>query len=499
MVWDDPHGEPISLDPLKAYNYAENTVLGNTCEALLSEAPDFSLQPQLASSFRRASPTAWDYTIRRGVKFWDGHPLTPADVVFSIRRHLDPANGSYYLTPFGQEISSVNQVGPDTVRVVTKRPSVIVNELMATGLGTIGEASYIQSKGKTYGTPQGGLMCTGPFKFDRWVPGQSITLTKNPQYWDSSHAAHAQTLEFRFIDDQSLLTNALLSGEIDGTYEAPASAVNQLANTSAGHLYLGPAINNVALLPTLAAIQGPLRDIRVRQALSLAIDKAGLAKTVYGGAASPIKSTLIMPVTYPFAADEFNAAYDSLPSAARNLDMAKQLIQQAGGAPSQSLTLAIQAADARSTQTANEIVAAGQEIGLHIAVKQVQATDFDNLFFDPAARNKFDLILGDNFGDFADPLEFLAFAALPGLQNFTHYNNPHVTNLYYAAQDTGNDQQKRAALTIQAVKIFQQSLQIIPLLYTPERLFMGTAITGASATFPYQYHPWGAAVGAGGG
>ncbi len=498
VTWADSHGEPISLDPLKAYNYAENTVLGNACEALLSIAPDFTLQPRLASSYKRVLPTVWQYNIRKGVRFWDGAPLTAADVVYSIQRHLDPANASYYLEPFGQQIATVRATSPNTVQITTKRPSQIVNEMMATGLGTVGEAKYIQAKGSSYGTPRGGLMCTGPFEFGKWVPGQSITLNRNPNYWDKAMIPRIQQLEFRFIDDQSLLTNALLSGEIDGTYEVPASAVSQLRNSSAGHFYLGPALNNVALLPTLTGIRGPLKDIRVRQALSLAIDRQGVAQTAYSGAASPIRSTLILPIRYPFAPKQFSDAYKSLPSPTQNLDKAKALIQQAGAENGQPLTMAIPATDPASTQTANAVVSGAKQIGLRIQVKQVQPTDFDNFFFDPKARNKFDLALENNFADFADPLEFIAYAGLPGVQNFTNYENPKVTSLYYAAQNTGHDQQKRAALTIQAVKIFQDSLQIIPVLYTPERLFMGSGITGAPASFPYLYYPWAAKVGASG-
>ena len=161
------------------------------------------------------------------------------------------------------------------------------------------------------------------------------------------------------------------------------------------------------------------------------------------------------------------------------------------------VTLAIQAGDPRSTQTATAIVDASKQIGLPMEIQQVQAQDFANFFFDPDARNEYDLMLADNFGDFADPLEFLAFAALPGsIQNFTEYDNPKVTDLYYAAQNTGEDEERRAELTIEAVKEFSKDWQIIPLLYTPERLFMGEDITGAPASFPYQYQPWAAKVGA---
>ena len=356
FVWNLPVGEPISLDPLKSYNYSENTVLGNACEALLSIGPDFSLEPRLAESYERVSPTVWEYTLRDGVKFWDGSPMTAQDVVYSLERHLDPANGSFYLEPFAAEISEVEEIDQRTVRVVTSRPSVIVNEMMATGLGTIGKADYIEQQGKAYGTPQGGLMCTGPFKFGEWSPGRSLTLDRNDDYWDQDNMAFAKQVEFEFIDDLTLLTNALLSGEIDGTYEAPASGIPQLRDSGNGDVFLGPAVNNVALLPTLTGIQGPLADVRTREAIFQAIDLEGISETVYAGAAEPLRSTLILPIDYPFAAQQFEDAYNSLPEPAGDPEQAKKLIDEAGVEIDKPVTLAIQAGDPRSTQTATAIV-----------------------------------------------------------------------------------------------------------------------------------------------
>ena len=246
------------------------------------------MEPRLADSYERVSPTVWEYKLRDGVEFWNGQPLTARDVVYSIERHLDPANGSFYLEPFAAEISEVQEVDPLTVRVVTSRPSVIVNEMMATGLGTIGEADYIEQQGKGYGTPQGGLMCTGPFKFGEWNPGRSLTLERNERFllWDKDNPAFAKQVDFEFIDDQTLLTNALVSGEIDGTYEAPASGIRSSVTRRPETLFLGPAVNNVALLPTLTGIRGPLADDRTREALFQAIDLEGIADTAYAGAAS---------------------------------------------------------------------------------------------------------------------------------------------------------------------------------------------------------------------
>ena len=87
------YAEPYSLDYAYAFDYADNQVLANVCESLLRLNPDYTLTPALAESFAHPTPTTWVYTIRDGVTFHDGTPLTAADVVASMSRHLDPAVG----------------------------------------------------------------------------------------------------------------------------------------------------------------------------------------------------------------------------------------------------------------------------------------------------------------------------------------------------------------------------------------------------------------------
>lgn len=89
------YAEPYSLDYAYAFDYADNQVLANMCESLLRLNPDYSLSPGLAESFANPDPLTWVYQIRDGVTFHDGTPLTAADAVASMNRHLDPEVGSF--------------------------------------------------------------------------------------------------------------------------------------------------------------------------------------------------------------------------------------------------------------------------------------------------------------------------------------------------------------------------------------------------------------------
>src|SRR5262249_10538456 len=163
------------------------------------------------------TPTTWVYKIRPGVTFWDGKPLTAEDVAYSLNRNVDPAAGSYFSFYFSN-VASVKATGRDTVTITLKKPDVLLNQAIGPGAGAVGEEAYIKAKGTDYGTPSGGVMCTGPFKFGQWQSGTSLKLDRNDAYWDKTLAPKAAHLDLRFISDESTAINALRGGPGDGQY-----------------------------------------------------------------------------------------------------------------------------------------------------------------------------------------------------------------------------------------------------------------------------------------
>src|SRR6476659_7312185 len=137
-----------SLDPIFAFDYPENTADSLMCESLLRQAPDGALQPGLAT-VANPSPTTMVFTLRPGVKFWDGHPVTPADVVYSLDRNTDPKLGGFYSLVFNR------------VKITLKQPDYWLQGELASMPGIIIEKAFAQKQGKNYGTPAGSIMCTG--------------------------------------------------------------------------------------------------------------------------------------------------------------------------------------------------------------------------------------------------------------------------------------------------------------------------------------------------
>ena len=485
--------EPGPLDWIYCYNYEENTVVANITESLMRLTPELGIEPSLAESYTAKDPLTHVYTIRQGVRFHDGSPMTTADVVYSLRRHFNP--NSYWAFAYFN-VKSVDQTGEWEVTVRMKRPDLIFPPLMSTPAGAVGSAAYIKAKGKSYGTPSAGPMGTGPFKFVRWNQGANISLARNDSYWDTSHAPKTKTITFSFIPEESTMTTGLLSGEIHGAYHTPYSGLNQLRATSAGTLYLGKSMLFTVIY--IATTTGPLADINVRRALLMAIDRQGLAKTVYSGAASPLPYTQVPLAQWGYAQDQAAAAWKKLPPPEVNLTEAKKLA--AGADTSTPLVIATRASFQRYINIASIVQDAGKKLGLDIRIKPINPNDYGDLFFSDSARKGIDLFISENCADVPEPLETLYPWVTPQPPNAVSYNyddydDPTVTSdLRQALQES--DDTKRASLILDAQSVLATKPASLPLVTPAVPLFLNKSVTGAPASFCYLYYPWARDVGA---
>ncbi len=491
VTWDEPYGEPPSLDPLKSYGIPENTVLSNVCDALLRTGPNLKLQPGLASSWTHPTPTTWVFHIRSGVHFWDGTPLTTEDVVYSLNRQLDPKNGTFY-TAWVADIKSIAQSGPSEVTLTTKVPDVIVAQMMASGLGTVIEKKYAEAKGAAYGTPAGGIMCTGPFELKSWQSGQQIVLNRNPSYWDPTLEPKVGTLTFKFVTDATTLTNALTSGAIDGTYEVPIQGISRLKE--AGNMYYGLSTNQGILQPIQA--KGIVTNVKIREALSLAIDRAGIAKTIFQGLAVPSRAA-VPPDSFSYATQQYQNWYEAVPTPPTpDLEAAKKLVREAGS-PSTPMTIGIQLGDSQAAAVAGAIQSAAQQIGLNMKVKTLPTAQYVELVFSEKARAGIDWTTGNNnYIDQAEPLQVLYYWGRSNSPyNLDGFANAEVDHLFAEAR-AQSDPNRRATVAIEALQKWAVPVNNIPLYVSPQRLFMNRRITGAPASFStFLYYPWAAALG----
>ena len=495
ITWDLPTGEPTTLDYAKAGDYSPDTIVSNLCDYLLRQNPDFSLSPGLAERWTRPDPKTLVFEIRKGVKFSDGHPLTAADVTYSLQRNMDPkvqpVNGSFFIN-----VSSIEQTGPYEVTVHFSKPDELFLKEMATVSGGVAEAAYMKAKGKDYGTAKGGVMCSGPYELKAWNSGSDIVLQKNPNYWDPAYVPKVATVDVKFIVDTNTITSSLLSGEIDGSYEVPPVSLPQLETNAAGKLYFGPSLASLFVNP--ASTTGPMANADLRTALSMAIDRSALASTIYNGAAIPTK-TLTPPTAWgpdPAPKAVYQAAWDALPGFAPDVAGAKALVAKHSSLASQPVTLALLAGDQTEVQVASVIQQAASSIGMNVKLKEMQPLDFSNLFYLPQYRKGIDLVVTKGYLDLADQLDYLGFFWGPdAFFNWTDYKNATMEGQIDQARSTF-DPLARANLLVKAQATYTKATVVIPLLNDNEITFMNNRITGAPTSFAYIFLPSFAMIGA---
>jgi peptide/nickel transport system substrate-binding protein len=314
-----------SLDPIFAFDYPENTADSLMCESLLRQTPDGALAPGLAS-MTQPSPTRLVFTIRPGVTFWDGHPVTPADVVYSLGRDMNVKLGGYYVVIFDR-VRSIAATGPRQVTITLTQPDYWLPNQMASIAGIVIEKSFAQKQGQNYGTPAGGIMCTGAYMLKSWRPGVGVLAVANPHYWSPAVHPLVQQILLKGVPDVATLTAALETGAIQGTYSYGLSTLDQLKSSRTVRVYEGPGWSTDAFV--VSSLTGVLGDARVRRALSMALDRRGIISSVYRGAAL-MPRWLSNPGTFGYAREIFDAAYNSSPVLTPNIPAARRLVQEAG-------------------------------------------------------------------------------------------------------------------------------------------------------------------------
>jgi peptide/nickel transport system substrate-binding protein len=476
--------ETNSLDPIFAFDYPENTVLSTLCETLLHQDPDGSITSGLAD-LTYPDDTTMVFTLKDGVTFWDGNPLTPEDVVYSLDRARDPKLGGFYVATFDR-VKSIEATGSNEVTITLKEPDYWLAGELASTPGWIVEKSYVEEKGADFGTPAGGTMCTGSYKLKSWKPGEGVTVVRNDSYWNPDVKPLVDQIVFKGTPDEAALTSALLTGDVNGTYAFSISTLDQLKSSDKVTVTEGPGWNTDAFI--VSSFDGALGDARVRQALSMALDRQGIIDTVYKGAALMPKS-LSPPGTWGYGRDVFSKAYDELPDMTQDVAKAKQLVKDAG-ATGETITLGMSSELANIATEASAYKSAAESIGLKAQLKSVSAANYINFFIDEAARADIDGFFTVNYGDYADPAGLLGTLVLPtGSQNYSGYNNPQVTKLMNEARTTA-DENERAQKVADAQAIIMQDMPWIPNAFPDSGLMTSSDLSGAVASFAYMFAPW---------
>jgi peptide/nickel transport system substrate-binding protein len=282
-------------DPHQSYSPNRNVQM-HVYESLVFQDATLNPVPGLAESWRVVEPTIWEFRLRPGIAFHNGTPLSAADVAFSIRRAA-AATGLRTYASLLRAVAEVEVVDALTLRVRTHAPA----PSLPSNLASVMVVSAAAAEGGTEADFNGGRAAigTGPYRWVRFTPGADVVLERAERHWAPPEPW--QRVQFRFIPNDSARVSALLAGDVDvvdavppGLYQRvrsdPRSAL--LTATSAFNLYMfidsGREVSPFVTSADGQPLAGnPLRDRRVRLALSHAINRAALAERVMEGGAEP--------------------------------------------------------------------------------------------------------------------------------------------------------------------------------------------------------------------
>lgn len=485
------YAEPFSLDYAYAFDYPDNQVLANMCESLFRWNPDLTSSPGLATKFEHPDALTWVYTIRQGVHFHDGSLMTADDVVASLKRHVDEKVGSFWASAF-ERVADIQKTGDYEVTITTTVPDYTLNSALVGAPGVVESAKTLANDGKDYGNAATGVNCTGPFQFDHWDAGESITLKRFDDYWDPSLRAKAKEMTFKILPDANARVNALQTGEIDGSWQVPSNALDILkANTDAGNVYFGNDTSVQSLVTS--NFDGVLGDVRVRKALMMAINREALLQAAEQGYGTKTDALTTKNVWLGAQPSTVSSAFESLDKQDYNLDEAKRLIKEAG-ATGKKFVYATASITAAFDITSRAVASAAEQIGLVPEIQTMSNDKYTTLFSDPEARKGVDLFETSWYLSSAEPTEMYSVLRTGDFSNYGGWSNAEYDQLVNSAIGTENVDE-RDRLTAQAAKIASQDVVWSPLYETVTSLWLGKRITGVTPSINYMYYPWAATIG----
>jgi peptide/nickel transport system substrate-binding protein len=424
------------VDPVLNGDVGGIGVLGLTGEFLAVNTTG-ELQPWLAESWEpNADASEWTFTIRQGVTFNDGTPMTAKDVAASIDRLADPANKSNALSVFKGVLSPGNTTAPDDATVVFKldAPNGSFPYLVSSDNynAIILPEAYAGEWTKTF-------IGTGPWKMDSYSEGANATLSRYEGYWGAK--ALPDTCEVTFAADIPALVLALQGGQLDVVQQVTVSDAQAILDDPAYQIIAIKASTHRQL--SMRTDMKPFDDARVRRAVALTINRQEIVDGLFQGKASLGNDSPFAPV--------FAQTDTSVPQREQSIDEAKALLAEAGVDGFKTELVAIKTGEV--PEYAQIVAESAKEIGVDISLKVLDGTAYygDAVF---GSSPWLDSVMSlCDYGHRGVPNVFLgAPLQSEGTWNAAHFKNPTYDGLvkeYVAAVDI--DSQKASANKIQTL------------------------------------------------
>jgi peptide/nickel transport system substrate-binding protein len=433
--------EPAGLDPTTNPSAAIKRVVHyNLLESLLQVDRNGRVAPALAKSYSISKDgREYTFTLYAGVKFHDGKPCTAEDVKYSFERLLDPKTAAPYRMYY-EGIESIQVVDPLTVRFKTKKYDSNFPFNLARGDAVIIPRHAVdQLKSAPVGT--------GPFKFVEWKRGDSVTMARNPDYYRKG-IPYLDKVIFKFISDPSAQLAALRAGDVDViAYDLAPENVPALEKDPRFKVLKGYTTTDVIM--AMNNSKKPFSDPKVREAITLAVDRKAVVQGAVAGYGTPIGSH--MDPTNPYYVD-LSGLYPYNP------EKAKQLLAEAGYPNGFEAVLKLPEPYAYARRSGEIIADQLSRVGIKLTLEVIPMGQWVDRVFKNA---DYDLTVMGH----AEPFDIEIY----GRPNYYfRYNNPKFQELLKKAEEEMNEQARK--------KIYEQDQRMLANDFVNVYLFIYPAL-----------------------
>ncbi len=465
--------EPETLDPALAESVGANNISRDLFEGLTATDAHDKVVPGVAESWSQTDPTTWVFKLRKNAKWSNGDTVTADDFVYGIRRYVDPKTASPYATTYGifllngkdviagkKPVTDLGVKALDkwTLELRTPYPiSFMLNMVSNTQLGPIHRAT-VEKYGKDWTKP-GKLVGNGAFALKDWQVNSKIVIEKNPHYWDATNVQLTR-VTYLPVEDDKTDVKLFESGENDWVYQLPPGTYDK---------YKKQYPNEIRNAPMLGlryyALQNKdpiLRDVRVRKALSMVIDRDILSHRVTADGQLPAYGVVIRGLA---GADLADYEWATWPMAKRVAE-AKNLLAQAGVKPGTKLVFAYNTSEYHKKMAIFVASEWKTKLGLDL---ETESMEF-KVLLKKRKDGQFQIARHGWVADYNDVTTFLSQVQCDS-DNNNNFNCNHQAEELIAQGNRAKDPAQRKKLMTQAAKMIMDDYPMVPLLqYTLPRL-----------------------------
>lgn len=458
--------DPAELDPHKTSLTAAWHVIEHVYNTLVATAPSLEPVPSLAERWDISEDgVTYTFHLRQGVMFHNGREMVADDVKYSYERILNPDTASP-AQPDLESVESIEVVDDATVVITLAGPdSSFLAKLMGSSLAIVPQ-EVVEAEGDLMNTMVG----TGPFKFVEYVPNSMLVVEANADYWEEG-LPYLDGIEFQIVPENTARTTALTSGTVDFIEYAPAQDMSTFESDDTV-MVAGDQNTNIRFM-AFNVEKEPFTDVKVRQAISMAVDRGPIIDAAIFGAGQP--TNILFPETYW-------AGYESeIP--AQDIEGAKALLAEAGYPDGFTTELHSWSQYAFLSNAAVVLQEQLKQVGIESELRfEENAVYLENYF-----ASNFDISVTGTSA-YVDPNDVVQnnFQSTSST-NASQYNSPEMDELI-AAGMVETDQEARAAIYRDVQELIKTDVPWVPLFIASQYEAMKTFV------MDYEHYPTGSNV-----